>query len=122
MSRERHGNMSMTANVTTDGPGVFKLLVWSAARKPVSWQTAARGPAGAQLLGFESGDSSFIARSREFDAPVNGRLTRTRAVGPSWRASTRSRCGIPSPPPFFLPKAARSPEVGRGHRPTSCRS
>lgn len=68
---ERQGPMSMTANITTEGPAIFKILLWGAGRKAVDWQSAARGPAGSILLGAHHGSSSFIARSRDFDAPAN---------------------------------------------------
>lgn len=68
--RERLGMMTMTAEVTTQGPSTFKMLVWGAGRQVASWQTGVRGD-GIEILGVEKGSSAWVSMAKEFDAPVN---------------------------------------------------
>lgn len=67
---ERTGAMTMTAEVNTTGPTVFKMLVWGGGRNVASFQAGLRGD-GIELLGTETGTSSVVAMAREFEAPVN---------------------------------------------------
>jgi hypothetical protein len=74
VAEERLGMMTMTVEVTTQGPATFKMLLWGAGSGIDSFQYGGRGAEGVDILGADSGASAFLYSARDFVAPVNGDL------------------------------------------------